>query len=82
MHGVCPTVPGHASFILTPERQQLIGVTRAPVEVRTLTREIRAAATVANDPALYEALIEYREAQRARGAIRASTRFPAGALLA
>ena len=68
-----PTVQGHASFVLTPERQQLIGVTHAPVEVRALTRDIRAAATVANDTALYEALIEYREAVRTRGALRGTT---------
>jgi Cu(I)/Ag(I) efflux system membrane fusion protein len=67
------TVQGHASLVLTPERQQLIGVTHAPVEVRSLTRDIRAAATVANDTALYEALIGYREAVRTRGAIRATT---------
>jgi len=66
------TVPGHAGFVLTPERQQAIGVTRAPVERRTLTREIRAAARVANDPALYAALIEYREAARTRDAVRAA----------
>jgi Cu(I)/Ag(I) efflux system membrane fusion protein len=67
------TVPDHAGFVLSAERQQLIGVTRAPVAVRPLTREIRAAATVANDPALYAALVEYREAVRTRGALRSTT---------
>lgn len=67
-----PAVAGHASIVLTPERQQAIGVTRAPVERRMLTREIRAAARVANDPGLYEALIEYREAARTRSAVSAS----------
>src|SRR5262245_4143170 len=47
-------VPGHAAFTLSPERQQLIGVTRAAVEQRDLTRTIRLAATVANDTTLYE----------------------------
>ena len=68
--------PGHAAVVITPERQQLIGVTQAPAEVRPLVREIRAAATIANDPALYEALIEYREAVRTRGALR--TAAPGG----
>jgi Cu(I)/Ag(I) efflux system membrane fusion protein len=71
-HGT-PTVPDHAAFVLSPERQQLIGVTRAPVAMRALTREVRAAATIANDPALYAALVEYREALRTRGALRATT---------
>ena len=71
-HGA-PAVPDHAAFVLSPERQQLIGVTRAPVALRALTREIRAAAMVANDPALYAALIEYREAVRTRGALRSTT---------
>jgi hypothetical protein len=63
-HATLPA-PGHAAVVITPERQQLIGVTRAVAEVRPLVRDVRAAATVANDPALYEALIEYREGPRA-----------------
>ncbi len=68
-----PAVPDHAAFVLSPERQQLIGVTRAPVSVRPLVRELRVAGTIANDPALYAALIEYREAVRTRGALRSTT---------
>jgi Cu(I)/Ag(I) efflux system membrane fusion protein len=67
------TVPDHAAFVLSPERQQLIGVTRAPAAIRPLTREIRAAGTVANDAGLYAALVEYREAVRTRGALRSTT---------
>jgi Cu(I)/Ag(I) efflux system membrane fusion protein len=66
-------VPDHAAFILSPERQQLIGVTRAPVARRALTREIRAAGTIANDPTLYATLIEYREAVRTRGVLRSTS---------
>jgi membrane fusion protein, copper/silver efflux system len=62
-------VPGHAPFVLSAERQQLIGVTHAPVQVRTLALEIRTAGTIANDPALYQALVEWREARRTRGTI-------------
>jgi membrane fusion protein, copper/silver efflux system len=59
-------VPGHAGFTLSTERQQLIGVTRAPVERRRLDSEIRAVGTVAYDPALYQAIVEYREALAAK----------------
>jgi len=55
-------VPGHAGFTLSPERQQLIGVTSAPVERRRLDGEIRAVGKVAYDPALYQAIVDYREA--------------------
>jgi Cu(I)/Ag(I) efflux system membrane fusion protein len=60
------TVPGHAGFTLPTERQQLIGVTRALVERRRLDRTIRAVGTVAYDPALYQAIVEYREALASR----------------
>lgn len=56
------TVAGRAGFTLSTERQQLIGVTRAPVERRRLDSEIRAVGTVAYDPTLYQAIFEYREA--------------------
>lgn len=59
-------VPGHASFTLPTERQQLIGVTKARVERRPLTLEIRAAGKVAYDPGLYQTIVEYREAVAAR----------------
>jgi multidrug efflux pump subunit AcrA (membrane-fusion protein) len=59
-------VPGHAGFTLSAARQQLIGVTRARVERRRLDSEIRAVGTVAYDPALYQAIVEYREALDAR----------------
>ncbi len=65
-------VPGHASFSLSLERQQLIGVTTARVERRDLNLEIRTVGRVAYDPELYNALAEYREAQRARAAIQES----------
>jgi len=60
-------VPGHASFTLSSARQQLIGVTTGRVERRDLIRTIRAAGTVAYDPDLYQALLEYREAVSATG---------------
>jgi Cu(I)/Ag(I) efflux system membrane fusion protein len=63
-------IPGHAAFTLSPERQQLIGVTTEEVERRSLEVEIRTVGKVAYDPALYQALVEYREALRARGELR------------
>lgn len=60
-------VPGRAPFVLTPERQQLIGVKRGTVERRELELEVRAPGRIAYDPALYQALVEYREAVRAQG---------------
>jgi membrane fusion protein, copper/silver efflux system len=66
-------VPGHAPFTLSTERQQLIGVTRGTVERRALEVEIRAVGRVAYDPALYQAVVEYREALRSKTEIRRST---------
>jgi multidrug efflux pump subunit AcrA (membrane-fusion protein) len=65
-------VPGRAGFTLSTERQQLIGVTRARVERRPLALELRAAGKVAYDPALYQAIVEYREALKARAQIKHS----------
>jgi hypothetical protein len=66
-------IPGHASFNLSPERQQLIGVKTEEVERRPLDVEIRTVGKVAYDPALYQAFVEYREALRARGELRDAT---------
>lgn len=63
-------IPGHAAFSLAPERQQLIGVTSEEIARRALDVEIRTAGRVAYDPALYQAVVEYREALRARGELR------------
>src|SRR5262249_48172784 len=65
--------PGHAPFALSPARQQLIGVRRARVGRRSLTVAIRAIGTVAYDPGLYEAVVEYRQAVRARAQLAQST---------
>ena len=59
-------VPGHAAFSLSGERQQLIGVRRTRVERKSLDEEIRAVGKVAYDPGLYQAIVEYREALRAK----------------
>jgi len=66
-------VPGRTSFTLSRARQQLIGVRRARVGVRPLRIAVRANGTVAYDPGLFEALIEYQQALRARAALAGST---------
>jgi len=68
-------VAGRGEFMLSTERQQLIGVTRAPVERRRLDAEIHAVGTVAYDPALYQAIVEYREALSSKGRL-GSTALP------
>lgn len=62
-------VPGRAAFTLSTERQQLIGVTHAPVERRRLEGDIRAVGIVAYDPTLYQGIVEYHEALAARRAL-------------
>lgn len=59
-------VAGHAAFTLPRERQQLIGVRRGRVERRPLSRDVRAVGTVAYDPALYQAISDYRQALAGR----------------
>ena len=73
LQGGSSGVPGHAPFTLSPARQQLIGVRRARVERRPLTVAIRAIGTVAYDPELYQAVVEYRQAVRARAQLAQST---------
>lgn len=63
-------IPGRAAFTLSAERQQLIGVRTDTVERRSLAVAIRAVGKVAYDPGLYQAIVEYREALRARDALR------------
>lgn len=75
--GAGGSVPGHAPFTLSTARQQLIGVTRAPATVRPLVVDIRAAGRIAYDPLLYQAMVEYREALRAKSQIRDSPWFEA-----
>jgi Cu(I)/Ag(I) efflux system membrane fusion protein len=70
--GDAASVPGRAAFTLPVERQQLIGVTMAPVERRPLTLEIRTVGKVAYDPGLYQAIVEYREAIAARAELAES----------
>ncbi|MGK5086464.1 efflux RND transporter periplasmic adaptor subunit [Bdellovibrionota bacterium FG-2] len=60
-------VQGRAAFSLSPERQQMIGVTTAKVVIRPLGHEVRASGRVAFDPELFTAIEEYRQAFLSRG---------------
>jgi Cu(I)/Ag(I) efflux system membrane fusion protein len=58
-------VPGRVAFTLSPEREQLIGLTTTKAEIRDLNREVRASGQVAFDPDLFTAIEEYRQAVEA-----------------
>ena len=68
-----PSVPGHGTVRITPEKQQLIGLKTGKAAYRTLARTVRAAGQVAYDPELYRAIREYREAEAAYAKIKASS---------
>jgi len=65
-------VPGHGEVMISPERQQLIGVQKAVVDEIPLTLSIRTVGRVAYDPELYNVFAEYREALAARERIKDS----------
>ncbi len=55
---------GYASILITPERQQLIGIRTEAVEKKEALKTIRAAGRIAYDPDLYQAQSEYIESFR------------------
>lgn len=62
---------GYASVLVSPQKQQLIGIRVAPVQAKELKRFLRTPARVAYDPELYQAQIEYlREYRMAQGTLR------------
>jgi Cu(I)/Ag(I) efflux system membrane fusion protein len=67
------TVTGRASFPLSSENQQTIGVTTATVSRQPMSREIRATGRVAYDPELFAAIEEYRQALLARQQLKNSS---------
>ena len=56
---------GYAAVLVTPQKQQLIGVKTALVQRRLLTNMIRVVGTVAHDPELYQAQAESIQATQA-----------------
>ncbi len=67
------SVEGQAAIKVNSERQQLIGVKTEAVQVRPLTKTIRASARVAYDPELYNDISEYREALQSKNNMKDST---------
>ncbi|MBI2094838.1 MAG: efflux RND transporter periplasmic adaptor subunit [Candidatus Omnitrophica bacterium] len=55
---------GYASVLISPERQQLIGIRTAPVEKREAVKKIRAAGRIAYDPDFYQAQSEVIESYK------------------
>ncbi|MBI2104656.1 MAG: efflux RND transporter periplasmic adaptor subunit [Candidatus Omnitrophica bacterium] len=53
---------GYTPVLISPQKQQLIGVTTAPVTRRPLTKTIRTVGRIAYDPELYQAEQEYLQA--------------------
>jgi membrane fusion protein, copper/silver efflux system len=58
------TPDGYASILLSPQKQQLIGVITSVVESREVSKSIRAVGTIAHDPELYQAQAEYIQAMQ------------------
>ena len=56
---------GYAPVLVTPQKQQLIGIKTSPVQRRTLTKTVRTAGVVAHDPELYQAQQEFIQADQA-----------------
>ena len=65
-------VPGQGSMVLSEERRQMIGMKSEPIKKRDLSVIVRATGRVAYDPDLYHAISEYREAIKAREAVKES----------
>ncbi len=63
---------GYVPILLSPQKQQLIGVKTAPVARKTLAKTIRTVGRIAYDPELYQAQAEYLQALRAYEKAKAS----------
>lgn len=50
---------GYAPVLLTPQKQQLIGVKTAPAQHRMITKTVRTVGRIAYDPDLYQTQSEY-----------------------
>ena len=60
-----PVPEGYAAVWVTPQKQQFIGIKTAKVQLRKMTKTIRAVGTIAHDPELYQAQTEYIQAVEA-----------------
>ncbi len=56
---------GYAPILVTPQKLQLIGIKTSVVERKKMTKTIRTVGTIAHDPELYQAQVEYIQAIQA-----------------
>ena len=56
---------GYAPILISPKKQQLVGVKTATAQRKHLVKTIRASGTIAHDPELYQAQAEYLQAIQA-----------------
>lgn len=59
------TPQGYAQIMLSPQKQQLIGIKTATVGKKKLIKTIRTVGTIAHDPELYQSQTEYIQAIQA-----------------
>lgn len=64
---------GYATILVTPEKQQLIGVKTALVAMRYIRKTVRTVGKIAYDPELYQAEEEYIQAIKANERAKAGT---------
>jgi Cu(I)/Ag(I) efflux system membrane fusion protein/cobalt-zinc-cadmium efflux system membrane fusion protein len=69
--GEAVSLEGYAPVLLTPQKQQLIGVRTALAQKRTLTKTIRTAGRIAYDPELYQTEAEYLQSLKTLAHVRA-----------
>ncbi len=62
-----------SGIYMSPEKQQLIGVTKEKIQKRELTRQILTVGKVAYDPVLYIAQEEYLQALKTQGELAGSS---------
>ena len=65
-------VEGYTPILLSPQKQQLIGMKTAQAARQALTKTIRASGRIAYDPDLYQAEQEYLQALKASAQAKAS----------
>jgi len=64
---------GYAPVLITPQKQQLIGIKTATAVTRPMTKTIRAVGVIAHDPELYQVQTEFIGAQQAWQQAQSST---------
>jgi Cu(I)/Ag(I) efflux system membrane fusion protein len=69
------------TLYLPEDKQRLIGIKTTKVEILDLSKKILAYSTVAYDPELYTAILEYREAKKATQLLADETSSSSNSLL-